>query len=240
MPKQGFGFARAFRTGLIAAAIFVVVAGVALGAYVLKVGHLPGQGRTDTGRVLVIAALPDENGDIVAQVIADVDTAGTPTVTSVDTSLAVTVPGTNYNALRDAYAFGGGAGVAQSYAGAVGGDPLPYIDLGPAAVRRAIEAAGGITLDLPSEMNVFDGEHFYGFKRGSITADTDQFRAILSGAAYLPARERTALLAQAAERITGLVAAYPGGIAAAIEDGSVASDLDATAAEEFAGLLERP
>ncbi|MGB4592253.1 MAG: hypothetical protein WBI63_00570 [Coriobacteriia bacterium] len=240
MSKQGFGFARAFRTGLVAGAVFVVLAGAALGAYVLTSGHLPGQGRTDNGRVLVVAALPDENGDIVAQVIADVDASGTAaTVTSVDTSLAVTVPGTTYDRIRDAYAFGGGGGVASAYARLVGGDPLPYIDLGPAALRLAIEEAGGIALDLPAPMNVFDGERLYTFGAGPVTADTDGFRAILNGAAYLPARERSALLEQAAARVTALLSTYPGGISAAIKGGSVASDLDPTAGGEFADRLDR-
>ncbi|MHB1340403.1 MAG: hypothetical protein ACYC77_03035 [Coriobacteriia bacterium] len=240
MAQQGLGLARAFRTGLIAGLVFVVLAGVALGAYTLATGHLPGQGRTDTGRALVVAALPDENGDLVAQVIADVDVSElvtTPIIRSVDPSTPVTVTGTNFSHLRDSYAFGGGARTAECYSRSDGGEALPYIDLGPAALKIALEESGGISLELPSAMNVFDGEELYAFAQGPVTADIDEFRAILNGAAYLGAEDRTALLAQVAERITALAANYPGGLGAAIDAGTVTSDMDAGGADEFAARL---
>lgn len=240
MGQGGLGFARAFRTGLLAGLVVVVVAGAALGAYVLRSGHLPGRGRTDTDRVLVVAALPDENGALVAQVIALVDTTGgTTRVSSIDTSLAVTIPGTTFSHLRDAYSFGGGARVAAAYAEASGAEAPPYVDLGPEAVNAAVDAAGGIELNLPQAMNVFDGDRLYTFEAGSVRVGASELRAVLNGMAYLPRRDREALQAQLAERMAGLVAEYPGGITAALEGGAVASDMDATAAQAFAERLAR-
>lgn len=239
MAEAG-GFGAAIRRGAIAGLIVVLVAGVGIAVYAATGHPLPGQGRSDAGRVLIIGALTDENGDLVAQVIADADAgASIDDVRSVDPSSPVTIVGTSYGHLLDSYAFGGGAAVSSSYAQLTGGDPLPFIDLGPEALRAAITAAGGVELQLREPMNVFDGDHLYTFPAGAVTADPAEFRAILNGAAYLAPAQRSDVLAQAARIVAELARTYPGGLAAAIEDGTVASDLNAEDAEAFVtGLTE--
>ncbi|TDB39803.1 MAG: hypothetical protein D9V44_02325 [Actinobacteria bacterium] len=233
MAEAG-GFGAAIRRGAIAGLIFVVVAGGAIAVYAATGHRLPGQGRANADRVLIIGALPDENGDLVARVIADADAGSSiDDVRSVDPSSPVTIVGTSYGRLRDSYAFGGGAAVARAYAQLGGGEPLPYIDLGPEALRAAITAAGGVTLQLSEPMNVFDGDRLFTFPAGAVTADPVAFRAILNGAAYLAPAQRSALMQQAVRAVTELARTYPGGLAAAIEDGTVASDLSAEEAAAF-------
>jgi len=192
--------------------------------------------------VLLVVALPDENGDIVAQLIADIDASGAtvrPIVRSVDPTTPVTVAGTSFDRLRDSYPFGGGQGVASSYARLVGGEPLPYIDLGPEAVEALLDASGGITLDLPQAMNVFDGQRLYTFSQEQVTADAAEFRAIVNGAGYLPTDERKMVLQQACERVSELLVRYPGGIGAAVDGGVVATDLDPARLESLVAELTR-
>ncbi len=236
----GGGFASAFRTGIITGLVFIVVVGVALGAYVALGHRLPGQGKAESGRVLIVAGVPDENGDLIAQVIVDVeatDSSVPPVIFSVDPTSAVTVVGTSYGHLRDAYPFGGGARVSEAYARLNGGVTLPYIDLGPEAISQAIKATGGVTLDLPLAMNVFDGEDLYTFPAGKVLVDAEEFRAILNGLSYLPGAERRAVLGQAAESITALVAEYPGGISSAVNAGTVATDLGTDSIQAFVTRL---
>ncbi|PKQ20619.1 MAG: hypothetical protein CVT66_04125 [Actinobacteria bacterium HGW-Actinobacteria-6] len=236
----GGGFASAFRTGTIAGLVVIVVVGAALGAYVATGNRLPGQGRTDSGRVLIVTGVPDENGDLVAQVIADVeatDASAPPVVFSVDPTSAVTIVGTSYGHLRDAYPFGGGARVSEAYARLNGGVTLPYIDFGPTALAEAVKAAGGVNLELPSAINVFDGEALYTFPAGAVLVDAEEFRAILNGVAYLPDAERRDVLAQAAERVTALIAGYPGGLGSAINAGTVTTDLGADDVATFVTRL---
>ncbi|MCE5192182.1 MAG: hypothetical protein LLG08_10565 [Actinomycetia bacterium] len=231
------GYATAMRRGAIAGLVFVVLVGAAIGITMLSGYRLPTQGRAASNRVLVIGALPDENGDLVAQVIADVDVSGTPVVRSVDPSSPVTVVGTGYGRLRDTYAFGGGGAVASGYARLTGSKPLPFIDLGPQALTTAIRATGGVELDLPAAMNVFDGERLFTFPQGALTAHAEEFRAILNGAAYLPAAQRSAVLEQAARQLTALTAAYPGGLAGALKAGTVESDLGEDGVRNFVTRL---
>ncbi len=228
------GFVTAIRRGAISGLVFVLLVAAAVAVYVATGNRLPGQGRAEEGRVLIIGALPDENGDLVATVIADAQVSDTAqSVRSIDPSAAVTVVGTSYHHLRDSYAFGGGAALAEAYARVGGGEPLPFIDLGPDAMEAAITAAGGVELDLPEEMNVFDGERLYTFPQGPITANTDEFRAILNGSAYLGVASRSSILSQASKRVAELAAGYPGGLAAAVDAGTVSTDMHAEDAGAF-------
>ncbi len=236
MAEGGFG--AAVRRGALSGLAIVVLAGAAVAGYVLTGHRLPGQGRAYEGRVLLVAALPDAGGDIVAQVIAAVDSSGrTAVVRSVEPSSALTMAGTGYHLLRDSYAIGGGAAVAEGVAQQNGGDAVPYIDLGPDAVSAAITAAGGIQLNLPAAMNVFDGEQLYTLPAGHVTATAAEFRAILQGAAYLPAAERQEVLSQAASGLVGLVGRYPGGLVSAVRDGAVSTDLSEEGLSEVVTVL---
>lgn len=196
--------ARNVRTGVIA---ILAVAIVAAGLW--YTGRLGGRGVSaeDLEKVLLIAAAPDDTGDVVAQVVAVADLSGSAhSLDAVDPATAVTLPGTTYSTLADAYPFGGGAGVAQALARAEGGEPLPYVTLSASALMAAVEAAGGVTLELPAEMSVFDGEDLFILSRGRQELTAAEFGAVLKGAPYLGTRERGELDAELARVTAALIA----------------------------------
>lgn len=180
----------------------------------------------ELGRVVVVAASPDENGDVVAQVITIVDLTAEPAALEpVSPAREVTIPGTSYSALGDAYPFGGGSGVAEALARAEGGDPLPYVAIGPEALSAAVKAADGVEITLPSAMSVFDGDDLYTFKAGEQMLDAAELAAVFKGAPYLAAGDREKLDAELASVLASLVADEPDVLAGAD------TDLDADALE---------
>ncbi len=196
--------ARNVRTGVIG---LVIVAIVAAGLW--YTGRLGGRGVSaeDLQKVLLIAAAPDETGDVVAQVVAVADLSGSAhSLDAVDPATAVTLPGTTYTTLADAYPFGGGSGVAAALARTRGGDPLPYVTLNAHALTAAVEAAGGVSLELPAEMSVFDGEELFILAKGPQELTAGEFGAVLKGAPYLSERERAELSAELAQVTAALVA----------------------------------
>ena len=167
-------------------------------------------------RVLVVAASPDEDGDVVAQVVTVVDLTTSPaTLEPVSPALEVTIPGTSYSALGDAYPFGGGSGVAEALARAQGGDPLPYVAIGADALAAAVKAAGGVEITLPAAMSVFDGDDLFTFKTGAQTLDAAELAAVFKGAPYLSEGDRAKLDAELASTLASLLADEPDALAGA-------------------------
>lgn len=196
--------ARNVRTGVIA-----ILAVALLAAGLWYTGRLGGRSVSaeDLTQVLLVAAAPDETGDVVAQVIAVADVSGaTPVLTALEPGRTVTLPGTTYSTLADAYPFGGGAGVAEALARAESGEPLPYVTLSASALMAAVEAAGEVTLELPAEMSVFDGEELFILSRGRQELTAAEFGAVLKGAPYLGTRERAELDTELARVTAALIA----------------------------------
>ena len=226
MPQgNALGFGRALKRGALAGLAVAVVAALALGAWTVSQGGLPGRGDNDTTSALIVLGMPDENGDLVAQAIVRVDGVGTgaPSLVSVDPTASVTVVGTSYGHLRDAYAFGGGARVSEAYS-RLWGEALPYIDFSPAAIEYVAAQEGGINVNIPADMSVFDGDTLYTFTSGPARLSATELRAALNGAAYLAPVERKALLGEVERALVTLCAAYPGGLQAAIDRGDVSTD----------------
>lgn len=195
---------------VVAAAVILVQAGV-LGSRAVSAD--------DLSRVLIVAASPDENGSVVAQVIAVVDVTTTPaTLEPVSPALNVTIPGTTYDTLADAYPFGGGRGVAEALARARNEEPLPYVALTADELAGAVEAAGGMRVTLPAAMSVFDGEDLYTFKAGEQTLSAARLQAVLKGAPYLADAEREKLDAELGAALAGLLAESPEPLASADTD----------------------
>lgn len=222
------------RRGAFAGLILVAVVIVGVAAYTFLAGELPGQKAQDPGRVLVIAATTDDSGAKVAQVIAFVDSSSTPpAVDSVDPWATVSIPGTNYTALRDAYPFGGGQAVAEAYAGGHGSEKLPYLAIGEPQLIMAVDDAGGMVVNVPAEINVFDGEKLYTWLPGETTVDGAGLVAMLKGAPYLTEAERGDLLQSVSEGVVRLLGSWEGGLAAAAEHEGLETDLSPDAAVEF-------
>lgn len=186
-------------------------------------------------RALIVAASPDETGDVVGQIIVIADLTQSPAALEpVSPALAVAIPGTTYATLADAYPFGGGAGTAGALAGVRGEEALPYVALSAAELASAVEAAGGMRLTLPAPMSVFDGKDLYTFKPGEQTLSAARLQAVLKGAPYLADSDRIALDAALAEGLAGVLAAEPWALREATR-----TDLAPDALERLAAAMER-
>ncbi|MDP2181778.1 MAG: hypothetical protein Q8K99_04320, partial [Actinomycetota bacterium] len=129
MAGGGFG-----RSALIGAGVGLVAV-VVLGAVAfLAFGGLE-QLNSVPERLLVVAIGEDADGSQVAAVIFTVDvSAGAVETESIDPQTKVAIPGTSYEALAEAYSFGGGEGVAAALSRAKGGKPLDWVALPQEAV----------------------------------------------------------------------------------------------------------
>ncbi len=236
--QESLGFGGAIKRGAIAGLVVAMIGALALGAYAISNGGLPGM--RDQTSVLVMVGLPDENGDLVAQAIARIDgiDGTSPSIFSVDPTSAVTVAGTSFNHLRDAYAFGGGARVAEAYS-RLYTVVLPYVDFGPKAIEAAVAKNGGVAVTIPADMSVFDGDQLYTFTSGPARLSAEEMRAALNGSAYLAPEERRALLGEIETALAGLCAEYPGGLQAGIDAGDISSDLTPDGVEAMSRACAR-
>jgi hypothetical protein len=212
------------RTVLVAALITVLVV-VGGAAYFLTTGtRLPWSPAETPTRFLLVAGSADDAGAVVAQVIALVDT-GQQTVTAVAPDLAVTIPGTTYSELKDAYPFGGGAAVAEAYAKATGTTQLPYIAISPGQLLQAIDGLATVSVTLPADMDVFDGDTLYSFEAGTCSLSGAEFAAVAKGRPYLTRAQRTQLDDSLAAALVNAAAVWPGGLEAALKDGELKTDI---------------
>ncbi|MCL4079019.1 hypothetical protein MX659_05385 [Coriobacteriia bacterium Es71-Z0120] len=229
--------ARAVRIG-VATGLAVAVGVIALVGYLRISGRpVPFKRTPDVSRVIVVVALPGEDGAFGAQVISEVDLRS-GAIESIDPSMAVSIPGTSYSTLRDAYPFGGGEGVAKALARARGEQAIRYMVLTHDAVERSLAAENGFEVDLPEPMAVFDGERLYEWSAGPVHVSTvSELRAILNGAAYLDRDARDDVLRQIAERAASWPGRYPGGVAAIARDDGIETDLTEDELREMAARL---
>jgi len=207
-----------------AVATAAVIALGATAAWYLGVFESGTVGTDDLAEVALVAAAPDENGDVVAQIVALVDVKAA-TLEPVSPATEVTLPGTTYGTLADAYPFGGGAGVAEALARATGGPTPAYVAVDAASLRNVVAEAGGVRITLPAEMAVFDGETLYTFAPGATTLTADELGAVFKGAPYLTDAQRSQLDAELAGMLATLLAEWPDGLAAASDTGAIDTNL---------------
>ena len=215
-----------------AGAIAVIVAAAALLA---QAGVLGSRGvpADALSRVLIVAASPDEDGSVVGQIVMIADVTAQPAALEpVSPALAVSIPGTTYDTLADAYPFGGGAGTAEALARARDEEPLPYVAISADELADAVDAAGGMRVTLPEAMSVFDGTDLFTFKAGTQTLTAARLSAVLKGAPYLADREREALDASLAEGLAAVLSAEPG-----VLTGATRTDLAPDALERLAAAM---
>lgn len=217
------------RTALIAVVVIVLALAVAGAYFVLTDTPFPWVSTEAPTRFLVIAGSPDDTGAVVAQVIAVVDTSATGATAGAITALApetgVTIPGTNYNELKDALPFGGGAAVAEAYAQASHTTPLPYIAIPPAALTAAIDGLATVQVEIPAPIDIFDGDTLYSFPKGTRTVTGAEFAAILKGRPYLNGAMRERLDASLAAALVHVAGVWPGGLDVAVERGEVQTNV---------------
>ena len=218
---------------MVAAAAIVVI--VAVAAVLANAGVLGGDGVPAEGltRVLVVAASPNDEGAVVGQIVMVVDVTEEPAALEpISPALAVSIPGTTYATLGDAYPFGGGAGVAEALARARDEVPYPYVALSADELAGAVTAAGGMNVTLPADMSVFDGSDLFTFERGEQMLSAAELHAVLKGAPYLADGERERLDASLAEGLAAVLAAEPESLT-----GATRTNLAADALARIAGSL---
>jgi len=188
----------------------------------------------DLTRVMLVAAAPNEDGDVVAQIIAVADLSASPaTLEALSPALEVTIPGTSYASLADAYPFGGGAGTASALASARDEDVLPYVAVGPDVLFASVESAGGVGVTLPVAMSVFDGETLYALDAGRQTLSAEELGAVLKGAPYLTQGERERLDAELARVLARVLASD-----SALREADIDTNLDVAALDRLRVALE--
>ncbi len=151
--------------------------------------------------VVVVFAGPDETGMQVAQAIEILDVRKR-TVRYVDPLATVTVPGTSYRTLRDAYPFGGAETAAETL---VEGDRVGWLDV-PYGTWMSAVGSSGISIDVSSRMDVFDGERLVTFSEGSQTISAQDMASLANGAAFLRPRERSRLMGEVGAECVALLA----------------------------------
>jgi hypothetical protein len=175
-------YGRAVLWGAVAA----IVAIAAVAGFVVVTGGGRSPMATRGERLMVVVASAASDGSQVAQLIAIVDASKNPAaIQLVDPLTSVTLPGTSYSRLRDAYSFGGGAGVAQAYARSRNARAVPFVTVTQEGLVAIVKRLGGVTVDVPADTNVFDGTRLFTFKAGSRKLDGPLVVALVSSAEYL-------------------------------------------------------
>lgn len=176
---------RAIAVGIVMALLTGAVVGGGAFWWVRTRGALAESSKP--GRVVVVFAGPDEEGAQVAHVVAVLDTS-TGTWEYPDPLAKVTVAGTSYERLREAYPFGG----AQAVATALGASEKDgWVDVPFDAWRRLI--SDGVVAEVPERMNVFDGDRLVAFQAGRSTIPADDVSLLMNGATYLDSGARISL-----------------------------------------------
>lgn len=178
--------------GVIAA--LLVVAAVAGGLYALNRSRKAAAGLDAASRVVVVFALPAEDGAVTAQLIVVVDPKATPAAYKVvDASSTVTLPGTSYSTLRDAYPFGGAAAVATAMDGGVLKPDTAWVEVTPAAWAKLVQA--GVEVTITENFDTFDGTRFTEFPAGPQRVAAADLGSLVNGLAYQSKQERDAVFA---------------------------------------------
>jgi len=164
----------------------VLVAGV-VGAAALHLYPSSPKPPTPPGSVAVAMVLPGSDYVAAPRVIdLYINTASGWTVRSVSPSTPVEVAGTSGSTLADAYSFGGGGGLVSALASNPGVPVDSWVVVDESAWLR-LHDSGALPLDLPDDVEVFDGVRLYSFAKGATTVPADELQQLLAGTAFLSA-----------------------------------------------------
>ncbi|MBE0416979.1 MAG: hypothetical protein IBX63_04370 [Coriobacteriia bacterium] len=203
--RSGWSAGRSVKTGALLGLLGAVVVGVV--AWQLQTsGHLDRS--TPPDRVAIALACVGEDEVTVTPVVAVLE-LGTarPALVPVDPLATTTIPGTTYDRVWDAYAFGGGAATASAISRADLAPQAPAHEVGghvvvpQAAFQAAIERSGGLTIDAPSAVSVFTGKRLYTFPEGIIRLSAGEVCEYLKGLPYLADSDRSEVNRQFADAI---------------------------------------
>jgi hypothetical protein len=173
--------------GAILAVVLVAVLGVGGYLYSRSVSGIVEVHPED--RVVLIFESPAEDGATIAGLVTVV-TDGRMHDVSPDTT--VTIPGTSYTRLSDAFVFGGGAAVARALGDTQSGH-VAFVSVKESEWRAAIEATRGVFVDVPEKVTVFDGKKLTTIRAGKQTLSADDVGSLLRGLSYASPRQAQAI-----------------------------------------------
>jgi len=184
-----------WRAVLIGAVLGVLAVGGAVA--VVASGAVPGRHdhavQAAEGPILVALVMPNAAGAHEVRVVSVFQRAGDALQTSpVDPLTSATVPGTSATTLAEAYAFGGGDGLANAYAELDGGSPPVWVVVEPQA-WSALMQGREIPVVLPADIEVFDGRQLYSYAQGVSSIPAAEVAQVMSGAEFLSTDKRAIL-----------------------------------------------
>jgi hypothetical protein len=182
------------RSVLVGASLAVVVVAAAVGALVI-LRPTSGGGSADSkapSEVVVVFAMPGEDHAVTAQLVAVVDVKSGRYELK-ETSSTVSIPGTSYSLLRDAYPFGGAKAVAAALEGGSIQAGTGWVDISPEAWQRLL--AAGVEVTITEPFDTFDevSERYTEFEVGGQRIESADLGNLVNGLAYLGADQRTAI-----------------------------------------------
>jgi len=217
------GFWRAVLVGGILGLLAVggFVAAVALG---LVPGTHDHSVQAAEGPVLLALVLPDPEGVSTVRAIEVFERAGGELRTSpIDPLTSATVPGTSATTLAEAYAFGGGEGLASAYTQLNGGTVPVWVVVEPQG-WDSLMGAGAIAVTIPADIEVFDGKQLYSYAAGDTSFPANEAAQVMSGAAYLSPTDRAVLREAVGDQLVPALAAN-----GLTSESGIATNLDAEA-----------
>jgi hypothetical protein len=153
------------------------------------------------GPVIVALVLPDQNGVVKPRVVDLYARSATGwTLRSVDPSMSAVLPGTSATTLADAYSFGGGAGLQAAYASATGTKTSAWVTVDGRGLD-SILGSSPVSLTLPSDMEVFDGQQLLSFSAGATDTPAALLPYLMDGVEYLRTAEAMSIREQLGDRL---------------------------------------
>lgn len=204
----------------IAAVLFVAMVAV-LGVSGCDAGPF---GRSYDGTVLVLVLGSDVDGATVPVSLVTLAVSDVVEADAVDPRTQVTVAGTSYDRLRDAYPFSGGAGVAAAYGASGGSEPVPFLAL-PADVTADLVGEAGVTLALGEGVAAYRGGALYRLPAGRHTYRGAELGALLASVDYLADADRSLVENAVAEAVARALVRDPQALASIVEQDASATDL---------------
>lgn len=165
---------------------------------------LRGQEVSDT--LLVILAVEDNTGVAVPGVVASLEKRGDELqVTFVDPREEVVVAGTTGTELRDAFAFGGAAALAETWMFNTAVESSDWILLG---AEQWAEIAGTsiLEVDSPRRLDALSSGELYTFDEGMNSVPALQIPQLLDAVSYLDSADRIDVGAQVGEELLAMLA----------------------------------
>lgn len=176
------------------------------------------QAAPSTQRLLVIGTASDGNAEAAPLAFVIDSEGGRPRV--LDTQAQVFVSGTSARTPRDAYTYAGGSGVARALAEQTGARTLPWVVLKPDVWASYIDREGGVTVDVPQSISVYDGSKLTTVEEGKQRLSGSEAVALAAALSYFEDdKVRSDVTKQLAEAVAEIIAKDPSLLSDSVDAG---------------------